>query len=243
MLIDELIKAGEQFENDSIDEFSRYKSWEFCYERFRDSEIYNGDENKKTDELAIHLSLYLASWGMYRGSTFLLNKNYTINKKIVEEILKFKQNNKNYLEEYYKIVEKKQLEVFIQDVNFFNEIVNLGNIISKAYEQNNVSENVTDTLRTKIIMGTLGITPAYDNFFKDTLKELIKEKDNAKNINNKFNSMSIQFCYNFYLDYFEHFENIRKDKNYPIMKIFDMCLWQYQKNIKEKEKNKQKAKQ
>ena len=76
-VIDALIDAGEIFENDSTDKFSRYKSWEFCYKKFQDN-VYN------TDDLAIHLSLYLASWGMYRGSTFLLNKNYKINCFVLE---------------------------------------------------------------------------------------------------------------------------------------------------------------
>ncbi|MFH1661746.1 MAG: hypothetical protein ABIA02_01460, partial [Candidatus Falkowbacteria bacterium] len=55
------------------DDNHRYKSWEHCYNYFslEDKEI-----NK--DIACLHLAFYLASWGMYRGSTFLLQKDYLI---------------------------------------------------------------------------------------------------------------------------------------------------------------------
>ncbi len=47
-----------------------YKSWEHCYSYFamhRNQPL--GDEH--IDLLCLHLAFYLASWGMYRGSSFL----------------------------------------------------------------------------------------------------------------------------------------------------------------------------
>ena len=38
------------------------------------------------------LMFYLASWGMYRGSSFLLQKDYKIHIPVVEEVLKTKYN-------------------------------------------------------------------------------------------------------------------------------------------------------
>ena len=40
------------------------------------------------DYLSLHLAFYLASWGMYRGSSFLLQKDYKVLVPIVEEVLK-----------------------------------------------------------------------------------------------------------------------------------------------------------
>ena len=57
----------------------RYLSWEHCYEAF-------GNPNNSIDYLALHLAFYLASWGMYRGSTELLQKDYKIHIPVVEYI-------------------------------------------------------------------------------------------------------------------------------------------------------------
>lgn len=40
------------------------------------------------DYLALHLSFYLASWGMYRGSSMLLSTDYKIHIPIVKELMK-----------------------------------------------------------------------------------------------------------------------------------------------------------
>ena len=64
----------------------RYKSWEHCYQFFR--RIRSKEINDEELDLAqLHLAFYLASWGMYRGSSFILQKDYTIFKEIVTEIL------------------------------------------------------------------------------------------------------------------------------------------------------------
>ena len=49
----------------------RFASWIHCYDAF-------GDENLDNNQKALHLAFYLASWGMYRGSSGLLWKDYTI---------------------------------------------------------------------------------------------------------------------------------------------------------------------
>lgn len=225
-VIDNLIKAGMKFEKDSIDEYSRYKSWEFCYAKFKDNE----NDEYKVDELAIHLSLYLASWGMYRGSTFLINKNYKINCGIVEIIKKFQSKYK----EDIRIESKEHLEKILTNDNFFEEIEALGEKIEKYYRnQGNIdNKNVTDTLKSKIIMGTLGITPAYDTYFKSALNDI------EDNITKTFNKKSIKECYKYYYKHFKEFEELRKNKfkDYPIMKILDMCLWQYQMDKKDNKK-------
>ena len=55
----------------------RYKSWEHCYFFFK--KLRNKELSERDIELAqLHLAFYLASWGMYRGSSFLLQKDYTV---------------------------------------------------------------------------------------------------------------------------------------------------------------------
>jgi len=52
---------------------------------FRDART---DPSPDYDYLSLHHAFYLASWGMYRGSSFLLQKDYKVLTPIVEEILK-----------------------------------------------------------------------------------------------------------------------------------------------------------
>ncbi len=62
------------------DEHHRYKSWEHCFSYFDKKEI-------DTNIACLHLAFYLAIWGMYRGSSFLLWKDYLIHIEVVKEIL------------------------------------------------------------------------------------------------------------------------------------------------------------
>lgn len=60
----------------SADEFHRYKSWDNCFKAFSPS--------TKSEVQALELAFYLASWGMYRGSSGLLQKNHLIHKGAVD---------------------------------------------------------------------------------------------------------------------------------------------------------------
>ena len=84
--IDELINAAQAFYDDArANENGRSRSWEHCYRVFRDART---DPSPDYDYLSLHLAFYLASWGMYRGSCFILQKDYKVHTPIVEEILK-----------------------------------------------------------------------------------------------------------------------------------------------------------
>ena len=68
------VKKTTQIEND------RYKSWEYCYHSFISA---RNSSSPDYDILSLHLAFYLASWGMYRGSSFLLQKDYKIHTPIL----------------------------------------------------------------------------------------------------------------------------------------------------------------
>lgn len=83
--VDLIIKSSTEFYNDlKVDENGRYRSWEHCYSHFikarRSQEI-------DYDYLSLQLAFYLASWGMYRGSSFLLRKDYKVHIPVVKELL------------------------------------------------------------------------------------------------------------------------------------------------------------
>jgi len=62
--------------------YQRYNSWNHCYKAF-------GNLNQDSDFLALHLGFYLASWGMYRGSSKLLDKDYKVHVEAVAIIKQF----------------------------------------------------------------------------------------------------------------------------------------------------------
>ena len=93
----------------------------------------------------------------------------------------------------------------------------------------------TDTLLSKIMLGTLGCVPAYDRYFIDGLKEM-------KMQHTSFNEASLNELFNF-IDKNQN-EIIQAQKlilnktqiHYPQMKILDMYFWQigYDKELSEK---------
>ena len=80
------IKVLNFFRKFQIDENDRYKSWEHCYNFF----TKNRHKKILISEFSLHLFAYLASWGMFRGSSFLLQKDYLFHNEVVEEILQSK---------------------------------------------------------------------------------------------------------------------------------------------------------
>lgn len=81
-------KYAESFYEELKDENCRYFSWEHCYEVFHNAQKQKAQNKNELDYLSLHLAFYLASWGMYRGSSFLLQKDYRVHIDAVKIILK-----------------------------------------------------------------------------------------------------------------------------------------------------------
>lgn len=195
-----------------VDLHHRYKSWEHCYSYFSGATI---DE----DIACLHLSFYLASWGMYRGSSFLLWKDYLIHQEVVR-----------------KIITKRHLRTFDfspQQEKEIMEVIELVSWIKKWYRENithvngqETTVNVTDTLATKILLGTLGCIPAYDRYFVDGLR--------TKGIGySTLSERNFRAIVRFYQGNKAAFDsaqerilNASSGVHYPIMKLIDMYFWQ-----------------
>lgn len=199
------------------DENGRYRSWEHCYSNFinaRDS------KNADLDYLSLQLAFYLASWGMYRGSSFLLQKDYKIHIPVVKELLK---------EEYDPLagidcieLKREENQRLLENINVFLDEY-YSNIRGEV-KNIKVRNQLSSTLITKILMGTLGCVPAYDRYFISGIK---KQKVASGNYNIK----SIIQLVDFYEKNIVELENIRKNMKvngmaYPQMKILDMAFWQ-----------------
>ena len=216
--IDELISGAQTFYDDArANESGRSRSWEHCYRAFRDART---DPSPDYDYLSLHLAFYLASWGMYRGSCFILQKDYKVHTPIVEEILKpeydclfglacadlRESEVQDSLEKLHKYIAKH-----------FRPIRN--EVAGRA-----VASSVSPVLITKILMGTLGCVPAYDRFFQDgvaTYKVTTRE----------YSLDSVLRLVDFYEEHNDRLEDARRgmqceDLTYPQMKLLDMGFWQ-----------------
>lgn len=72
----------EAFASDMAEEHHRYRSWELCYNYFHQNTIDAVALDR--DRAALELGFYLASWGMYRGSSFLLQHAYTVHRGAID---------------------------------------------------------------------------------------------------------------------------------------------------------------
>ncbi len=87
-----------------------------------------------------------------------------------------------------------------------------------------VKKDVSDTLITKILMGTLGCVPAYDRYFIDGVKDQHVTTGN-------YNMKSLLRLVDFYEENEPKLEKARKrlklyGLEYPQMKLLDMGFWQ-----------------
>lgn len=190
----------------------RYTSFDYCYNYFLSTKDLNNDIEKS----CLILGFYLASWGMLRGSSFLLQKSVKHFQPTIE---------------YISTLDKSIWRI---DVDSYNE-ENI-NTILKIYQniknQLILSSNSHLTLITKILLGVFGFIPAYDQYFCDTFREIFKDRNSRfRSVNRK----SLNLIKEFYdnnknvIDklsnetYTTDFLKEEKTKiNYPKAKVIDM---------------------
>lgn len=216
--IDELINAAQTFYDDArANENGRSRSWEHCYRVFRDART---DPSPDYDYLSLHLAFYLASWGMYRGSCFLLQKDYKVLSPIVEEVLKPEYDCLFGL----ACADLRESEVQDSLEKLHKYIAKHFGPIRDEVAGRKVPSSVSPVLITKILMGTLGCVPAYDRFFQDgvaTYKVTTRE----------YSLKSVLKLVDFYEAHNDRLEDARRgmrvgDLTYPQMKLLDMGFWQ-----------------
>ena len=231
---DEFIeKTREFYEELKVQDQHRYLSWEHCYTQFY--EARQNPEKANVDNLSLHLAFYLASWGMYRGSSFLLQYDYTIHTSVVKEILKREYNKLVSLEckelnneETYSLLDELNAKIKGIYEPFRSKVKETK---ERKKEKGKEGDDISNILVSKILLGTLGCVPAYDRFFVDAVK---KNKVTTGN----YNIASLQKLSKFYEEAQEKLEKLRsqflieykfegrkKSLDYPQMKLLDIGFW------------------
>lgn len=178
--------------------FNRYNSWNHCYEAFgthTDSKV-----------LSLHLGFYLASWGMYRGSGQLLQKDFFVHEEAVKIISEF-----------------ADLRCSLESEVGYNDIERIIDLINKLkIYYSGVGVKPTNTLLSKIILGTLGCLPAFDRYFCDGVKKKVLD---FRSLTKK----SLESLFGFMEEKKEELRQIQSqhlEHYYPYMKLIDMYFWQ-----------------
>lgn len=132
----------------------RYASFDYCYnhfQSFRERGCIEKIANKENMQMScLHLAFYLASWGMLRGSSFLLEKSIRYYEPLIANIAKLDKR------------------IWSIDVDSYTEdnielLLECRDMICKSLGN---GSRLTDTLTTKIMLGVFSNVPAYDDFFR-----------------------------------------------------------------------------
>lgn len=200
----------------------RYASFDYCYNYFNDFEDKSDLASQENlEKSCLHLGFYLASWGMMRASSFLLNRSLRFHIPIIQ----------------WLAVECPRVAWTI-DVNNYNaenveELINIYNNISSFIP----NQNRKMVLVTKIMLGVFGCTPAFDENFTSTFRKHYGEKTRFR----RFNSQSLFVIKEFYNSNENLIEELRNTcKSYDFLtgaetntkysraKIIDMIGFGYQ---------------
>ena len=135
----------------NLDPNERYASYDYCYNYFRSfvdlnqtSELASDANNQNS---CIQPGFYLASWGMYRGSSQLLQKSA------------------KELEKVIKVIASTDPALFKTDVHNYDEKTIRQILDLKDRLQNAFTHPATTTLLTKTMLGVFGCIPAFDSYF------------------------------------------------------------------------------
>jgi hypothetical protein len=208
--------------------YHRGKSWEHCYVFFRKYKKFRND-NDLLDRAALHLGFFLASWGMLRGSSFLLQKDYKFYVPIVR-ILIDQEYDRLWSFNFSQKLEKRNLDLLFDLKEKLKTIITNNNKTDGDHKKHE-----TDLLITKIIMATMGCVPAYDRYFKDGIKkkiERIRSKEAGKKKFNNFNKDSFKNLLNLSRGD-ENLKEVYRESwyiqgtniKYPPMKLLDLYFW------------------
>lgn len=189
--LEQFLKGKDKNKGKQPDE--RYASFDYCYNYFysfyKQNKISDIASESNLQTSCLHLGFYLASWGMMRASSFLLEKSSRHLVPLVCEIAKMD-----------KIMWEIDVDKYSEDN--ISALLECKNKIKKALGEKNT--RTWDTLVTKIMLGVFANVPAYDTFFKKFL-----QKNKYCQTFNKKSLGQLNIFYNDHKKEFETFEKIK----------------------------------
>ena len=195
----------------------RDASFDLCFYYFQTNKEHVAEKDY-LEKSCLYLWSYLSSWGMLRGSSYLLTKSPAFLIPLIEHL--------------------QSSDVWGIDVNNYTE-ENIAKILKEYEEIKNAlidketKKEPTCTLVTKIMLGVYGNIPAFDHFFKKGFDVGSVNKESLNKIKNFYDKHKDEFNQEIkVLD----FENKETELRYTKAKLVDM--YGFQKGLnKEQIKN------
>lgn len=208
--------ADAYYRRSTEDRYPRLRAWEFLWDHVQSIPTWAQiAETKNIQQSAYQLGFYLANWGMFRGSSALLNVNIRFFEDLVGHM--FSDLDADFWD--------LELASFSDDDSDVIEIFDSGIQHIVEFEKDRISW--TDTLLTKILMGVWGQCPARDTYFSQGFSEFLKRKKYGRQ--RKTSGRYLQ-----YLNQIKAAEGWEmpvyttlEDNHYPAGKIIDMAFFQY----------------
>jgi hypothetical protein len=133
----------------------RVHARQHCYKFFQ--QVGQSGLAEQRDHAALHLGFYLASWGMYRGSAFLLKHSHTIHHTVVDVFAG------PFAAPLWQTDDRP-----LPGSSDVGQILDVAQAIRNAYQP---FGKASDTLVTKVLLGTTASIPATDRFFRIGFKK------------------------------------------------------------------------
>jgi hypothetical protein len=135
----------------------RYASFDYCFNHFQSfreaNRLLELMEPPNLVTSCLHLGFFLASWGMLRGSSFLLRKSVKFFVRLVATIANTPPDHWSIDADRYTTANCEKLDGLA------------GRIRTALCDKSAPGDEPSDILVTKIMLGVFGSTPAFDNYF------------------------------------------------------------------------------
>jgi hypothetical protein len=196
---------------DTFKEGTRFKSWEHCYSFFRN--VGSSGITAQREQAALQLGFYLASWGMYRGPSFLLRHDYKVHLPVVDCLISSR----------FAPLWEREFGSEPDDAELVPIILEAKEAVFDAYKKE--AHPPTPILVTKVMLGTFACLPAVDRFFIAGFRH---EGLGYSRLNAEFLAKLLAFCCSHLTELRSAQATITKEKgaHYPLMKLVDMYFWQ-----------------
>lgn len=212
----EIATVVRRFQPPGVPDHHRFQSWEHCFRLFQTAPDQPSEDF--VDLGALHLAAYMASWGMYRGSGFLLQYAYPVHRQAVRSVL----------DPAFARLRADELGGQGDDDELIELVVRLAEQVRDAYRpfaRENGSRPPSDVLVSKVILGTSGAIPALDRFVRSGIqaeglrggaigRPLLRRL--AGFARNNLGALRAE----------QNRINTERGIRYPLMKVVDMYLWQ-----------------
>lgn len=212
----------------------RELSWDHAHRHWN---AFVGGHSKDKDLAALHLAFYLASFGMYRGSGPLLERDY----KVLVPVVTFlaAQPRNAWRDCFFSKRPANELADELSELSIAlgNE---LATALTKPKKLSDKTIRPSDTLISKIMLVTYDCVPAFDELVKAALKDILRRNYASVDAFASQRLIPVIELARENKGLIERGRQTLREKcgrEYPLNRIFDLYLWHYGAVISKKDKS------